>query len=644
MSLLDAVAQHLATDPARWPDKRGDYHADCPYCGKPAKRGQVHFRISPDGLCYCQVCQAGTGLSALAEHLGIKAEGNGSIPQTVYPYYSADGVLLYEVVRYYKGKEKSFFQRHPDANGDMVNGMNGVERVLYRLPELVSRQPNTPVYIVEGEKDVEMLRMRGLVATTNVGGAGKWQAGYSAALKDADVIILPDNDKVGEEHAQTVYQSLANVARSVKIVRLPNLPEKGDVSDWIVAGHTLTELQKCIETPAPAPAAPPAWTPHIISAAELRRKAFPNMVWTVDGLIPEGACVLAGKPKSKKSWLALGIAVGVASNGRAFSYYDVTGGRALYLDLESNQRRMQSRLRSILDDRGTWPDTLDIVTEWKRGDEGIALLSGYCDAHPDTRLIVIDIWARFRARIDPKLNPYDQDYEALQSLNAWAESRNVTVIVIHHTRKAKSEDVFEEISGTNGIMGAVATAMHLARSTEKQDEYILNMTGRDVMADEPIALRWDNYSCQHIYVATGAEVSSSAERRKILDLMEPHKKYQLRQLATRLGKSTTNLSNQIRRLLDDNLISRTGRGCYSRVVNMSEEGEYSEESEEGVEREQFSIKQFTPIQPSEDRSEDRLKHQKAKNGLIHSLHSDSHIHQEMPFTNEELARIFGDAE
>ena len=139
MSLLDTVSQNLATDPARWPDTRGDFHADCPYCGKPAKKGQVHFRISPDGLCYCQVCQAGTSLSALADHLGIKAERNGSIPQVAYPYYSADGVLLYEVVRYYKGKEKSFYQRHTNNAGEMVNGMNGVERVLYRLPELLSR-------------------------------------------------------------------------------------------------------------------------------------------------------------------------------------------------------------------------------------------------------------------------------------------------------------------------------------------------------------------------------------------------------------------------------------------------------------------------------------------------------------------------
>jgi hypothetical protein len=136
MTLLDEVATRLQTDPGRWPDKRGNYHADCPYCAKPAKKGQTHFCISADGLCYCQVCQKGTTLTALAEHLGVKPERNGQAPQTVYAYYDADGELAYEVVRYYKNGAKSFFQRHPDGNGAMVNGMAGVERVLYRLPEL----------------------------------------------------------------------------------------------------------------------------------------------------------------------------------------------------------------------------------------------------------------------------------------------------------------------------------------------------------------------------------------------------------------------------------------------------------------------------------------------------------------------------
>lgn len=365
------------------------------------------------------------------------------------------------------------------------------------------------------------------------------------------------------------------------------------------------------------------WRPHIINAADLYRKEFPNLIWTIDGLIPEGLCILAGKPKSKKSWLALAIGVGVAYGGKAFSYYDVTPGRVLYLDLESNQRRMKSRLRGIIGEQAAWPKNFDIATEWKRGDEGITLLDGYCTAHPDTRLIVIDIWARFRSMRDPKADAYEQDYNALQALNAWAESRNVTVIVIHHTRKAKSDDVFEEISGTTGIVGAVATAMILTRSPDVPDEQLLHMTGRDLIVDEPIALKWDAYTCQHIYVATGAEASSSAERRKILAAMDDDKGYHLKELAALTGKTLQNLSNQLRRLVDDNLVQRTGRGTYAKVIIPDEVDEVRVVREVGEVGEQFSTKEFTTDHVSEVGSEYHLTDQEAKNGVIHELHRDS---------------------
>lgn len=626
MITVEQLAQHLHTDAGRWPDRHGNYHADCPYCQKEAKKGQTHFRIASNGLCYCQVCQHGTTISALAQHLGIADTKNGSRPSTEYSYYTAAGELVYQVVRYYKPDgTKTFFQRRPDANGGWINDLKGVERVLYRLPGLLaSIAGGQRVYIVEGEKDADILSMRGLCATTNVGGAGKWGPGYSEALRGADVIILPDNDSPGQAHAAQIRQSLHDIAASVKIVRLPGLLDKGDISDWFALGHTVDELDALISAPA-LDLIPSTTKPRTISAAELRRKNFPNLVWTVDGLIPEGLCMLAGKPKSKKSWLALGVAVSVCCGGKAFNYYDVTKGRVLYLDLESNQRRMKSRLQGIISEREAWPENFDIATEWPRGHEGIALLDGYCEAHPDTRLIVIDIWARFRPSRDPKADAYEQDYNALQELNAWAESRNVTVIVIHHTRKAKSEDVFEEISGTTGIVGAVATALILTRSPDMPDEQLLHMTGRDLIVDEPIALKWDNYTCQHLYVATGAEASSSAERRKILAVMEDDKDYHLKELAKLSGKTVQNLANQLRRLMDDVLIQRTGRGTYSKVIISSEVGEVGEVSVIGVKSEQGkdSLTHYTAIHGSVIESVNDSPLPEQANGLLHELHDDS---------------------
>lgn len=138
---------------------------------------------------------------------------------TVYPYFDELGMLLYQVVRFENPKE--FRPRVPDGRGGFNRGLpQSVRRVLYRLPELLKSDPLTMIFIVEGEKDVETLRERGLVSTCNVGGAGKWREEYNEALRDRHVCILPDHDRPGIEHSHLVARSLYGVAASVKIVDL----------------------------------------------------------------------------------------------------------------------------------------------------------------------------------------------------------------------------------------------------------------------------------------------------------------------------------------------------------------------------------------------------------------------------------------
>jgi putative DNA primase/helicase len=117
-----------------------------------------------------------------------------------------------------------------------------VRRVLYRLPELLAADPAAVVFVPEGEKDVDAMRALGFVATCNVGGAGKWRTEYSESLAGRHTVILADNDEPGRKHAQHVAKSLAGKAKSIKILELPGLPDKGDVSDWLAAGGTRDKL------------------------------------------------------------------------------------------------------------------------------------------------------------------------------------------------------------------------------------------------------------------------------------------------------------------------------------------------------------------------------------------------------------------
>jgi hypothetical protein len=189
------------------------------------------------------VIAAGLEMSDLFADNGRSLNGSGLGPEVArYTYSDEDGSPLFHVVRYEPaGQTKTF--RQQAASGAW--GMNGVRRVPYRLPELIEAIAlGKRIYIAEGEKDVESLRKRGLAATTNVGGAKKWRDEDSEYLRGAtDVVVLEDNDRAGREHAPIVMRSLGAIGITARHLALPGLPEKGDVSDFLVR-HTVLELEK----------------------------------------------------------------------------------------------------------------------------------------------------------------------------------------------------------------------------------------------------------------------------------------------------------------------------------------------------------------------------------------------------------------
>ena len=145
-----------------------------------------------------------------------------------YDYTDEDGTSLYQTVRF---EPKDFRQRRSDGNGGWI--WKGPERpVPYKLPELIA-SGTAPVLIAGGEKDVDNLRALGFTATCNHGGEGKWWPELTPYLKDRRVFILCDNDEQGEKHQQVVGAALNGVASEIRVVRFPELPAKGDVSDFI---------------------------------------------------------------------------------------------------------------------------------------------------------------------------------------------------------------------------------------------------------------------------------------------------------------------------------------------------------------------------------------------------------------------------
>ena len=245
-------------------------HHPCPKCG-----GKDRFRFidKDDGILFCNRCFSsdnGDGLAALmwlngwnftetldklAEWLGVSGSGNSTPkPKTStkevawYDYRDESGELLFQKVRY---EPKDFRQRAPKPGGGWNYSLKDVRKVLYRLPELLEAGPEETIFMLEGEKDVDRLHGLGLVATCNFDGAGKWLDDYTESLVDKNVVILPDNDDGGQSHGELVASKLQGRAASIRVVELPDLPEKGDVSDWLDAGGTVEELMEIVKEAEP---------------------------------------------------------------------------------------------------------------------------------------------------------------------------------------------------------------------------------------------------------------------------------------------------------------------------------------------------------------------------------------------------------
>ena len=164
-----------------------------------------------------------------------QARAPKSKPIASFDYQDSDGVLLYQVLRF---PPKNFRQRRPDGNGGYIWKLTD-RRVVYRWPDL-SRFPDATIFVTEGEKDAEHLWSIDLCATTVA--AGKWTDDCVGALVGRDIIILQDNDDAGRTKALEAAKLLHGVANTVRVVLLPGLPDKGDVSDWLKTGGSKAQL------------------------------------------------------------------------------------------------------------------------------------------------------------------------------------------------------------------------------------------------------------------------------------------------------------------------------------------------------------------------------------------------------------------
>lgn len=310
---------------------------------------------------------------------------------------------------------------------------------------------------------------------------------------------------------------------------------------------------------------------EVFSLAKLMGEEYPPVKWAVPYLLPQGTMLFAGKPKMGKSWLALGVCISVATGGKALCEYVIhEPGDVLYLALEDQPRRLQSRARELLKSElaGEHPPTrLDLTTQSRRLNDGLVTqVEEWLDAHPAARMVVIDTLGAVKG--GPKSSSdnrtlYEQDYEVGQKLTMLANAYNVCILIVHHLKKGESEDPMDLISGSTGLTGGVDGCMVLTRTRSAADG-ILRAFHRDVEDDPEIALvKVEASAGWWKYAGNAEEYKLSGERRQILGFLEnADKPLRPMEIAEALDQNTQNVSKLLQKLREDGYVDSPAFGKY----------------------------------------------------------------------------------
>jgi hypothetical protein len=422
---------------------------------------------------------------------------NGHVPAhrlvASYVYKDPDGTTAYTIDRF-------------DPKDFRVRGGYGDERrFLYHLPELLGADPSTTTFLCEGEKDADRLTSLGLIATTNANGAAGWTAGseqYQAQICGHSVVVLLDNDDAGRKRADLVAPDLVAAGCKVQVLGFPTLPEHGDVSDWLDAGHTADELT------AAAASAPP-WQPtqptDEWNGQDLATSDEPDLesllVFLQPNIVIKGwAHVLAAAPKAGKTTLLAHVVRDWLDQGL----------RVLWLT-EEPKSIWRRRLRRL---GGDWSRlTLRPGDPSQEKERKQRAATGPWD------IVIVDTMRQFL-----KVEKWNDDAQVAAAMRPWiaAISREAdkTLVFVHHNRKGGG-DHGEEIAGSHEILAAVDIAVILKRVGEDLDtrRRKVSVLGREIEGQTFIYEMADTDARTLRYLGAPDAVNLAQVQDRILDVL-----------------------------------------------------------------------------------------------------------------------------
>jgi hypothetical protein len=381
-------------------------------------------------------------------------------PIETYDYKSAGGNLLYQKLKYRTSNppphDKKFYYRRIDENGKEIWGTKGIQRVLYRLPELLSGCD--PVFICEGEKDTDELRKLGFTVTT-AGGATDWRKQFNPCFIGRDVIILPHNDSAGAGYADTVGNNLQGVAKSLRAALLPDLSEHGDVYDFLnIPGHQDIPKQQFLELVNEL--AKEFKDDHknkynFIEGKELITMETIEKEWLWDGVFPaDGLGLTLGKPKVGKTTFDFNFAVAV-SRGIPFLGRATKPGVVLFLALQENRDEVVKNMKRM----GGNFDNFHVHFGMAPKEALEELVVEMENRKPI--LVVIEMLQNFMRF--KKIEDYAEVTTKLEPVMDVSHRLKCFVLGSHHSPKMERELV-DSALGSTGLIGGVDTAILIKKN------------------------------------------------------------------------------------------------------------------------------------------------------------------------------------
>lgn len=223
-----------------------------------------------------------------------------------------------------------------------------------------------------------------------------------------------------------------------------------------------------------------------INAKELMSMDLEAPHTVVENMICQGVTIYAGAPKIGKSWNCLDICISIC-NGKTVLGFKTNKCDCSYFALEDSWYRLQNRLKKILGDEDI-PENFHLQINCSTLDNGlIEELENHLKEFPNVKLIIIDTFQKIRGSQSGKSDMYKNDYNEVSKIKSFADKHKICIVLIHHLKKGKEEDVFEKVNGSNGIGGAADTTIVLSKIKDKK-EVLFSIQGRDVESNEKLLL------------------------------------------------------------------------------------------------------------------------------------------------------------